>query len=226
MKQLINRIPIVGPIARSVYRKWINPPKPFTGSRNFWVERYASGGNSGDGSYNKLAEFKAEIINGFVLQNNITTIIEYGCGDGNQLKLSKYPTYIGYDVSPQAISMCKELFIKDITKTFKMMEDYNNETAELTLSLDVIYHLVEENVFVDYMNRLFNSSVHFVIIYSSNTDVNPKGLSAFIKHRKFTNWIDYMKLDWKLMKFIPNKHPYRGDSRTGSFADFFIYKKE
>ena len=31
--------------------------------------------------------FKAEIINNFIEKNDIQTIIDYGVGDGNQLKL-------------------------------------------------------------------------------------------------------------------------------------------
>lgn len=50
------------------------------------------------------------------------------------------------------------------------MDAYANETADLTLSLDVIYHLIEDNVFFTYMDRLFDSSTKFVIIYSLNTD--------------------------------------------------------
>ena len=42
-------------------------------SREYWEKRYASGGNSGAGSYNYLAEFKAEILNNFVTENNINS---------------------------------------------------------------------------------------------------------------------------------------------------------
>lgn len=35
-------------------------------SRNYWNDRYKNRGNSGSGSYNKLAEFKTEIINNFI----------------------------------------------------------------------------------------------------------------------------------------------------------------
>jgi SAM-dependent methyltransferase len=225
MKQIIKKIPMVNSFVRGVYRKWINPLKPFTGSKNYWIERYDSGGNSGDGSYHELAEFKAEILNDFVMQKDIRTVIEYGCGDGNQLKLAKYPMYIGFDVSPRAVSICKEWFLRDATKTFKVLDDYSNETADLTLSLDVIYHLIEDNVFIDYMNRLFDSSERFVVIYSSDTDANPEGQAAHVKHRNFTLWVGEMKSDWRLMKYIPNKYPYHRDTKTGSFSDFFIYEK-
>jgi hypothetical protein len=225
MKQVIKKIPILSTIARTVYHKWINPPKPFTDSRSYWVERYESGGNSGDGSYRKLADFKAEVLNKFVLQENISTVIEYGCGDGNQLKLAKYPSYIGFDVSPKAVSICIEEFRSDATKSFKLVDDYSNETAMLTLSLDVIYHLIEDEIFSNYMNTLFDSSDRFVVIYSSNTDVNSENLAVHVRHRNFTKWINEKKPDWKLIKYIPNRYPYNGDTKTGSIADFYIFAK-
>jgi hypothetical protein len=225
MKQIIKHIPIVGPITRRIYYKWIKPPKPFSDSHSYWVDRYEFGGNSGDGSYNELAEFKAEILNEFVMQNKIKTVIEYGCGDGNQLKLAEYPSYIGFDISPKAVSLCRALFMNDDTKTFKLMEDYSDETAELTLSLDVIYHLIEDRAFEDYMLMLLNSSKRFVIIYSSDTEENPESQAPHVKHRNFSNWIKDRKPEWQLIRHIPNRYPFYGDTKTGSFADFFIYKK-
>ncbi len=38
----------------------------------------ARGKNSGAGSYNELAEFKANVLNDFVRENDIQTVIEYG----------------------------------------------------------------------------------------------------------------------------------------------------
>ncbi len=74
-------------------------------------------------------------------------MIEYGCGDGNQLILADYPQYIGFDVSPDAVALCKKIFSADLTKAFHLMDEYNHQTADLTLSLDVIYHLVEDECF-------------------------------------------------------------------------------
>ena len=122
MKELIKKIPIVGPITQSVYRKWISRPRPFTGSDNYWIKRYDSGGNSGDGSYGKLAEFKAEVLRKLIQEDDVKTIIEYGCGDGNQLELGEYPSYTGFDVSPKAISLCRERFSSDTTKNIQADE--------------------------------------------------------------------------------------------------------
>jgi hypothetical protein len=73
MKQIIKNIPVIGPVGRRVYRTWINPPRPFQGSESYWKHRYEAGGNSGDGSYNQLAEFKAEILNPFGSDNSLRT---------------------------------------------------------------------------------------------------------------------------------------------------------
>jgi hypothetical protein len=54
-------------------------------SVNYWENRYAAGGNSGDGSYGRLAVFKAEFINKFIDEVNINSATEMGCGDGHQL---------------------------------------------------------------------------------------------------------------------------------------------
>jgi|SRR5690554_3147993 len=222
IKKTIKRIPIIGPTIPFIYH-FFKPPKPFSGSQDYWIVRYDNNGNSGDGSYNQLAEFKAETLNAFVVGNRIESVIEFGCGDGNQLRFSDYPMYLGFDVSINAIDRCLELFLHDKTKTFKLMDDYNHEKAELTLSLDVIYHLVEDEVFEDYMNKLFDSSTKYVVIYSSNHENNSTDTAAHVRHRNFTRWVTEHQAAWELLKHIPNRHPFDGDNKTGSFADFYVY---
>lgn len=198
---------------------------PFFDSQAYWEKRYLRGKHSGAGSYGKLAEFKAAVLNEFVAKNQIGTVIEYGCGDGYQLSLANYPQYIGFDVSVTAVQSCRKLFANDATKTFREMRDYGGETADLTLSLDVIYHLVEDEVYEAYMYRLFSSSNRFVVIYSSNCDGLNRVEPKHIKHRRFSAWIEDNAKDWKLIDHIPNKYPYTGINDEGSFSDFYIYER-
>ena len=195
-------------------------------SREYWEKRYANGGNSGVGSYNYLAEFKAEILNNFVTKNNINTVIEWGSGDCNQLSLANYKNYIGYDVSQTAIRICSKKFENDSTKKFFHLDNnfVNDKKADLSISLDVIYHLIEDDVFDLYMNNLFSSSNKFVCIYSTN---NNSGGEQHVKHRKFTDWIDiHMSKNWKLKEFIPNKYRISRKKREiTSQADFYFYEK-
>ena len=219
----LGRIPIFGHLAAKIVTNFL--ARRFQGSAGYWIRRYQQGGDSGAGSYHKFAEFKGEILNNFVARNRVNSVIEYGCGDGNQLRLARYPAYIGFDISDRAISLCREMFSSHRSKQFKLMHDYDGERADLTISLDVIYHLTEDDAFESYMKRLFDSSDRYVIIYSSDTGEQAKLQAPHVKHRKFTQWVETNVPSWKLIQYIPNRFPYTGDEQEGSFADFYIYEK-
>lgn len=228
MKEIIKSIPILGGLAIWINRRLVamgGNAAQFPGSVAYWEKRYAIGGNSGVGSYGPFAEFKADVLNGFVATHHVQTVIDFGCGDGNQLSLAKYPTYLGFDVSATAISRCQKLFDSDSQKSFRLMSEYNNEKADLALSIDVIYHLVEDNVFEQYMRMLFKASNRYVIIYASDSDDNQGYEGTHVRHRRFTRWIQNNLPNWKLAEHLPNRYPYRGDYLKGSFAEFFIYEK-
>jgi hypothetical protein len=87
-------------------------------SVEYWRKRYATGGNSGAGSYGALADFKAASLNHFIESNGIESGIEYGSGDGNQLSLLKIKRYIGVDLSPDIIANLRNKFAGDASKTF------------------------------------------------------------------------------------------------------------
>jgi len=196
--------------------------KAFSSAR-YWEERYGRGGNSGSGSYGRLAAFKAEIINEFIASNGITQVIEFGVGDGNQLSLLRVCRYTGFDISETAVDRLRNLHAGDSSKTFMRVDDYDNHQAELVLSLDVLYHLVEDGIFTSYMRRLFQASTRYVVIYSSNFEESG---DPHVKHRRFTDWIDKNMPDWRLARTIKNKYPYNPqDYRNTSHADFYLYEK-
>ena len=225
MKETINKIPVLRVIARGVYGFFNKYLGKFNSSDSYWKSRYEKGGNSGVGSYGKFATFKAEVLNKFVEEKGIHSVIEFGSGDGNQLLLLNYPKYSGFEISEEAIELCNQNFSKDTSKEFFLNSAYDGQIAELTLSLDVIYHLVEDETFNLYMELLFNSSSKFVIIYASNLDEQFKFQGSHVRPRKFSSWIDSNQPDWKLVEHIPNQYPYDPVSQEGSFADFYIYEK-
>ena len=103
-----------------------------------------------------------------------------------------------------------------------MINEYRGERAELTLSLDVIYHLVEDDVYHSYMQTLFQSSERFVIVYSSDYD---EAQRYHERRRKFTDWVAENASDWELLQHIPNKYPWDAGNEESSLASFYIYKK-
>ena len=216
-----------GPMLRRLAKKAkrLLTGSPFPGSEQYWIERYEDGRSSGAGSYNELAQFKAEVINAFVAKHDIASVIEFGCGDGNQLTLCDYQAYTGFDVSPRAVELCREIFRSDDSKRFLLMDEYQGQTAELTVSLDVIYHLVEDEVFESYMRTLFGAAERFVVIYSSNSEIREKAQAAHVRHRLFTEWVAANMPEWTLAEHVPNRYPPTASAAQASLADFYIYEK-
>ncbi len=214
-------------LGKAIYRvraKYF-PKTLFKNSEQYWIDRYKKGGDSGAGSYNNLAAWKAEIINAFIAKEGVKSVIELGCGDGNQLGLLNIPEYKGFDISSVAIELCKSKFKTDATKTFFTLDVLTIEKSDLTMSLDVVYHLIEDEVYEQYMSQLFSLSNKFVIVYSINDDVANK-LVPHVKPRKFTNWIEKKRPEFELIQHIPNKYPFDINNKDHtSFADFYIFKK-
>ena len=193
-------------------------------SGDYWSKRYRDGGNSGAGSYGRLADFKAEVLNDFVIEHEVQSVIEFGCGDGNQLSLAQYPHYLGFDVAAESVALCKDRFQDDSAKDFALVKDYGQQKGDLVLSLDVIFHLVEDLVFHEYMARLFGASERYVVIYSSNYEGRDPAIH--VRHRQFTKWVEDHQRDFKLIGHIPNRYPQKNGWRQDeSFCDFYLYEK-
>lgn len=201
----------------------------FKSSADYWERRYAHGGNSGGGSYGRLAEFKAEVINGIIQRHAIRSVLEFGCGDGNQLSLLDQDVdYVGLDVSATAIACCQRRFSGDRRKRFVLYDAHRDNStiqdlrAELSMSLDVIFHLVEDAVFAQYLQNLFSASGRFVLIYSTNQDSHPARTLPHVRHRKFSEYVTRTFPAWTLLESTPSSYPL-AKYKDGSDAEFFLY---
>lgn len=61
-----------------------------------------------------LAELKAEVVNALIQREGIHRVIEFGCGDGNQLNYMNYGEYLGMDVASSSIKQCASLYASDV----------------------------------------------------------------------------------------------------------------
>ena len=192
-------------------------------SAAYWDTRYRAGGNSGAGSFGRLARYKAGVVNGLIEANNVASMIDLGCGDASQLALLRLPAgYAGVDVSPAALALCAA---RHPSLRFVGPEALDSiPPAELTISMDVLYHLVEDDVFDRMLRTLFDWSTRFVAIYASNADAG--WTSPHVRHRCFTDRIVATRPAWRLLAHLPNPwpyHPARPDET--SFSDFYVYGK-
>jgi tRNA G46 methylase TrmB len=68
-------------------------------------------------------------VNACFEKHRLGSVIELGCGDGNQFALAHYPQYLGFDVSGTAVLRCRERFKDDDTKSFRLTSAYCGERA-------------------------------------------------------------------------------------------------
>lgn len=227
IRRIILLVPLVGSFLRRTYR--------FFGGRKailleqsdqYWEDRYRAGGTSGSGSYGRLAEFKADFLNNFVKTKNIYSVVELGCGDGAQLALANYPHYIGFDVSKTSIEICRKRFSDAQNYEFHLLDSsrFNNlAPVDLAISLDVIFHLVEDQIFDNYMRNLFSLTKSYVVIYADNRERSCS--SPHERSRMFTTWIEKNAADWELTEVVRNRYPKNlSDPENTSQSDFFVFK--
>ena len=181
-----------------------------------WDKHYSDGGNSGIGSYNEHFEYKTNIINDIIEKYQIKNIIDFGCGDGNQISNLNIEEYLGVDVSIEAVKICQTKYKDDLNKKFELYDETfkNKNKTDLTLSLDVIYHIILDESYYKYMNDLINSTNKYVLIYSSNFD--DLNWESHVRHRQFDKQITQ---EFELIKKINNILP-------NCSADFYLYKKK
>jgi len=194
--------------------------------KKYWNDRYSDGDTSGSGSYGVLSDFKANIINEFVSKNNIETVIDFGCGDGNQLKKTNYKKYLGLDVADSSIKICNDLFKNDKTKSFikyNPMVFFNNEflLADLVLSLDVLYHIISEDEFVKTLEDIFSCAKKYIILYTSINGYKQYSyeVGTHIRHRDIITYLSKFS-NIKIIKVVPQQY------KDLSCADFIFLEKE
>ncbi|NQX67652.1 class I SAM-dependent methyltransferase [Paenibacillus alba] len=190
----------------------------------FWNDNYSHGGDSGSGSYGLLAEFKSQIINDFIQEHQIESVIEFGCGDGNQLLTMSYSTYLGLDVAQSSIRLCKEKFKEDTTKSFMLYKpgllvNRGFIQADLVVCLDVLYHITDEEDFLSTLSNIFESAKKWVILYTKiTTGLEPQEV-ATIQDRPILHHL-MQHSDFSISHVIPQKYPELSSSH------FIMLKKK
>jgi SAM-dependent methyltransferase len=198
-----------------LWKRW------FRGSRVHWERHYERGGDSGPGSYGESASYKADLINRVIRERSIRSIIELGCGDGNQLTYLEVEQYIGLDVSKVAIQRCLARHGDNATRSFIWYDqDYFHDalhivSADCAMSLDVIFHLIEDVVFARYVHNLFKCGRRFVIIYGLDCEeVRPGHVS--VRFRKYSDYIAANIPDFRIALHV---------SKNEKFNDFYLYER-
>jgi SAM-dependent methyltransferase len=203
-----------------------NESGPFSSS-DYWAKRYERGKTSGSGSYGRLASYKADVINQLVRDRAVGSVVEFGCGDGNQAALFDFETYTGVDVAPLVISSAQIRFAD--RETWQFVESHAFEAPasgyDLSMSLDVIYHLVEAAVFDRYMRDLVAASARYVLVYASDHDAATK--DVHVRHRRYSDWMAAHAPEFDHVQTWDHPYPMTetSDKNETSFAFFQLFER-
>ncbi|WP_440115533.1 class I SAM-dependent methyltransferase [Paenibacillus sp. QZ-Y1] len=190
--------------------------------KGYWEQTYRSGETSGRGSYGVLAEFKAEVVNGLIQRESISSVIEFGCGDGNQLQYMNYGEYLGMDVAASSVRLCASKFANDASKSFMLYTPglWINRgflKADLTVCLDVLYHITDETDFRNTLYDILHTSAEWVVLYTRLKENGNPGIDTIQDRNLFDYLLDYP--DFKVQEIIPQRYPDQ------SSADFVILRR-
>lgn len=132
--------------------------------------------------------------------------------------------YTGVDISEDIVENARTRFNDRPDWNFILSEDVNEklEPHDMSLSLDVIFHLIEDDVFDQYMRDLFRFAKTHVLIYS--TDNEGSGKVPHFRSRHYSAWIRDNAAGWHLTRTYNN--PYNksvkdGLHTTGAFFQLF-----
>ncbi len=203
--------------------RWF-PLVRFTGSQDYWQHRYRLGGDSGEGSYGEPAEYKAAILNRFVKDHQVSSVVEFGCGDGHQLSLATYPEYLGLDVSIEAIERCRARFEGVPGFRFLHLDEYSGEKADLALSLDVIFHLVEDHVYETHLRMLFGATTRYAILYTTSTKRRVRSL-GHVRHRDIVADVEERFTDFERMTDVESTFPKPVQGKGDLKTCFHVYRR-
>lgn len=193
-------------------------------TKKFWTDRYSNFGNgifttSGYGSYGVLADYKANFLNTMFDIYGIKSVIDIGFGDGNQLSKLKVKDYTGFEIAQTAIDLCVKRF-PDFK--FKTIDQYDGEKADLSMSLDVIFHMTSDDLLNQHLDLLKKSSNRYIVIYGLDSDTPP--IANVSEHVRFNKFSDKMG-EFKLICHESNPHSWHGNPENETWSDFYVFRK-
>lgn len=180
-------------------------------SVEYWNRRYKDGGNSGAGSMDEAAWTKADFVNKIIQEFKPQTIIDWGCGDGEVLRqLHIRRRYYGIEISPYMVLELSKRFSRDFYRFGSPGKARDLRwRGELSMSLDVMFHLVSLPEYREYLQNLFGTSDRLVLIKSP--DETRKGTNRHVLYRKWTPEVQRLFPSWKLIRNIENWYLYERD---------------
>lgn len=193
----------------------------------YWQKRYTSGKTSGAGSYGAHAEYKSSVVNEIVERHGISRVLEFGCGDGNQLTYYRIPEYVGLDVTTAAVEMCQEKFAGDPTKSFHVYtpgEVVGQGRFDMTMTIEVLMHITRDDDYFETLQAIFDNSSRWVLILDPLWPLLPYKPGSHEKHRGLLKYLgdydDFELVETRIHPSVTREGRERGE--IGEMTSDFV----
>jgi trans-aconitate methyltransferase len=148
----------------------------------YWNDRYAHGGTSGEGSYNELEKkVRLEAIARFP---EARTVLDVGCGDishiADILRILPNAQYTGIDISSEIIMRNRARNIPRCR--FVHAQAVTDYEADLVLCFDVLYHISDQAEYDRMLENLNQARGLLIIVYNEST-INEPSARHVIKRK-------------------------------------------
>ena len=166
--------------------------------RGFWNKKYADGGISGFGSIGRYRKWKWKKINYIVGRIDYKSIVDVGCGDMTFWKrdfrdgLRKCKEYVGIDISEVIQERNKLKYPDRVFLTGNAKLPFVNVSGDIVLAMDLLFHIMNADDFIDILCRLCEYSKDWIIIYNwMNNPFAHEGLTTDGISQYYRNLKDY-----------------------------------
>lgn len=140
-----------------------------------------------------------------IKKNNISTLIDIGCGVGSKLEFLKrknpHLEIIGID-QKSAISYCKRKYkfgcwVEDDFEK-KVVRNFYNNAPDLIICSDVIEHLLNPDILIEYIRTLATNSTRIIISTPNRDKLRGRGCTNCSNPHHIREWnsdeiVEYLK---------------------------------
>jgi len=198
-----------------------------TETANYWERRYSSGGMSNTQDvvdqhvfptlYKWRSVWLRHIFKHATAEGRPLSVLDLGVGDGRQafniLCGGQVESLTGLDVSwftvhalENRLNSDRPLGCADMDvywyDGFILPQEIHGLTFDVTLSLQVVFHLLEDALFERYMALLFMLAREVVVVHAPDID-DALPQIAHMRYRRFSSWVATWRPDWELKLRVP-----------------------
>jgi hypothetical protein len=139
-----------------------------SGTNGYWEGRYASGGDSGEGSRGLSRTFKWSVIESLIgpIASYKGDVLDVGCGDLSFWDRQNCERYLGLDISPTVLSANRSKRPRWSFECLDCTDPGLDLHGECVLCLDMLFHIMDDQAYLNIVRNLGRWTGKFLFIHT------------------------------------------------------------